>query len=147
MLMIGVDVLLVARMAGTSVAMIERVYGHFRNLSYSKPNPGSTEREGCTRALIWVASSERTISPCIEDVRSVNCNPLSSSTLPHDSFLLDRLILEDDHPLRLRLGGLVKCCFFPLESSVCSATRVLRLIIWRRTKKESHDDTYAERHH
>ena len=32
--MAGVDVLLVARMAGTSVAMIERVYGHFRNQSY-----------------------------------------------------------------------------------------------------------------
>ncbi len=34
MLMAGVDVLLVARMAGTSVAMIERVCGHFRNQSY-----------------------------------------------------------------------------------------------------------------
>jgi integrase len=34
MLMTGVDVLLVARMAGTSVAMIERVYGHFHNQSY-----------------------------------------------------------------------------------------------------------------
>jgi integrase len=34
MLMTGVDVLLIARMAGTSVAMIERVYGHFRNQSY-----------------------------------------------------------------------------------------------------------------
>jgi integrase len=34
MLLAGVDVLLVARMAGTSVAMIERVYGHFRNQSY-----------------------------------------------------------------------------------------------------------------
>ena len=31
MLMAGVDVLLVARMAGTSVAMIERVDRHFRN--------------------------------------------------------------------------------------------------------------------
>jgi integrase len=30
MLMAGVDVLLVARMAGTSIAMIERVYGRFR---------------------------------------------------------------------------------------------------------------------
>jgi integrase len=36
MLMAGVDVLLVARMAGTSVAMIERVYGHFRNQSYQE---------------------------------------------------------------------------------------------------------------
>ena len=34
MLMAGVDVLLVARMAGTSVAMVERVYGHFRNQTY-----------------------------------------------------------------------------------------------------------------
>jgi hypothetical protein len=34
MLIAGVDVLLVARMAGTSVAMIARVYGHFRNQSY-----------------------------------------------------------------------------------------------------------------
>ncbi len=31
--MAGVDVLLVARMAGTSVAMIERVYGRFRGVS------------------------------------------------------------------------------------------------------------------
>ncbi len=30
-LMMGVDVMTVARMAGTSVAMIEKVYGHFRN--------------------------------------------------------------------------------------------------------------------
>src|SRR5208337_1761781 len=36
MLVAGVDVLLVARMAGTSVAMIERVYGHFRNQSYQE---------------------------------------------------------------------------------------------------------------
>ncbi len=36
MLMAGVDVLLVARRAGTSVAMIERVYGHFRNQSYQE---------------------------------------------------------------------------------------------------------------
>jgi hypothetical protein len=36
MLMAGVDVLLVARMAGTSVAMIERVYGYFRNQSYQE---------------------------------------------------------------------------------------------------------------
>ncbi len=35
MLMEGVDVLLVARMAGTSVKMIETVYGHFRTQSYS----------------------------------------------------------------------------------------------------------------
>ena len=32
----GVDVLLVARMAGRSVAMIERVYGHCRNESYQE---------------------------------------------------------------------------------------------------------------
>jgi hypothetical protein len=43
MLMAGVDVLLVAQMAGTG-AITERGYGHSRNLSYSKPNPGSTER-------------------------------------------------------------------------------------------------------
>jgi hypothetical protein len=34
MLMVGVEMLLVACMAGTSVAMRERVYGHFRNQSY-----------------------------------------------------------------------------------------------------------------
>lgn len=34
MLMVGVDVLLVARMAGTSVSMVERVYGHFRSRSW-----------------------------------------------------------------------------------------------------------------
>ena len=34
MLMAGVDVLLVAKMAGTSLKMIEQVYGHFRNQSY-----------------------------------------------------------------------------------------------------------------
>ena len=44
MLMAGVDVLLVARMAGTSVAMIERVYGHFRNQSYQEAQASSTER-------------------------------------------------------------------------------------------------------
>lgn len=35
MLMAGVDVLLVAKMAGTSVKMIETVYGHFRTQSYA----------------------------------------------------------------------------------------------------------------
>lgn len=30
-LMAGNDVATVARMAGTSIAMVERVYGHFRN--------------------------------------------------------------------------------------------------------------------
>jgi integrase len=34
-LMAGVDVLLVARMAGTSVKMIESVYGHFKTQSYT----------------------------------------------------------------------------------------------------------------
>jgi integrase len=34
MLMAGVDALLVARMAGTSVAMIEQVYGHFRSQTF-----------------------------------------------------------------------------------------------------------------
>jgi hypothetical protein len=34
MLMAGIEVFLVARLAGTSVAMIEHVYGHFRNQSY-----------------------------------------------------------------------------------------------------------------
>ncbi len=34
MLMAGVDAMLVARMAGTSVKMIESVYGHFRTASY-----------------------------------------------------------------------------------------------------------------
>ena len=33
--MAGLDVLLVARMAGTSVKMIETVYGHFRTQSYA----------------------------------------------------------------------------------------------------------------
>jgi len=31
--MTGVEVLFVTSMAGTSVAMVERVYGHFRNQS------------------------------------------------------------------------------------------------------------------
>ena len=44
MLMAGVDVLLVARMAGTSVAMIERVYGHFRNQSYQEAQASSIGR-------------------------------------------------------------------------------------------------------
>jgi integrase len=35
MLMAGVDAMLVARMAGTSVKMIETVYGHFRTASYA----------------------------------------------------------------------------------------------------------------
>jgi integrase len=33
-LMAGIDVLLVARMAGTSLAQVERTYGHFRNQSF-----------------------------------------------------------------------------------------------------------------
>ena len=44
MLMAGVDVLLVARMAGTSVAMIERVYGHFRSQSYQEAQARSMGR-------------------------------------------------------------------------------------------------------
>ena len=47
MLMAGVDVLLVARMAGTSVAMIERVYGHFRTSPTRKPRQGLTGRGQC----------------------------------------------------------------------------------------------------
>ena len=50
MLMAGVDVLLVARMAGTSVAMIERVYGHFRNQSYQEAQAW-LDRERATRGL------------------------------------------------------------------------------------------------
>ena len=44
------DVLLVARMAGTSVAMIERVYGHFRNHSYQDAQ-ARLDRETVTRGL------------------------------------------------------------------------------------------------
>ncbi|MGB0070558.1 MAG: hypothetical protein WBQ11_21250 [Isosphaeraceae bacterium] len=50
MLMAGVDVLMVARMAGTSVAMIERVYGHFRNQSYQVAQ-ARLDRERATRGL------------------------------------------------------------------------------------------------
>ncbi len=50
MLMAGVDVLLVACMAGTSVAMIERVYGHFRNQSY-KEAQARLDRERERRGL------------------------------------------------------------------------------------------------
>ena len=50
MLMAGVDVLLVARMAGTSVAMIERVYGHFRNQSYQDAQ-AKLDSERATRGL------------------------------------------------------------------------------------------------
>jgi integrase len=50
MLMAGVDVLLVARMAGTSVAMIERVYGHFRNQSYQDAQ-AKLDRERAIRGL------------------------------------------------------------------------------------------------
>jgi integrase len=49
-LMTGVDVLLVARMAGTSVAMIERVYGHFRNQSYQDAQ-ARLDRERAARGL------------------------------------------------------------------------------------------------
>jgi integrase len=49
-LMAGVNVLLVARMAGTSVAMIERVYGHFRNQSYQDAQ-ARLDRERATRGL------------------------------------------------------------------------------------------------
>ena len=50
MLMAGVDVLLVARMAGTSVAMVERVYGHFRNQSYQDAQ-ARLDRERAARGL------------------------------------------------------------------------------------------------
>ena len=50
MRMANVDVLLVARMAGTSVAMIERVYGHFRNQSYQDAQ-ARLDRERATRGL------------------------------------------------------------------------------------------------
>ena len=42
--------MLVARMAGTSVAMIERVYGHFRNQSYQEAQ-ARLERERAMRGL------------------------------------------------------------------------------------------------
>jgi integrase len=50
MLMANVDVLLVARMAGTSVAMIEQVYGHFRNQSYQDAQ-AKLDRERSIRGL------------------------------------------------------------------------------------------------
>jgi len=50
MLMAGVDAFLVARMADTSVAMIERVYGHFRNQSYQGAQ-ARLDRERATRGL------------------------------------------------------------------------------------------------
>ena len=46
MLMAGVDV----RMAGTSVAMIERVYRHFRNQFYQEAQ-ARLDRERATRGL------------------------------------------------------------------------------------------------
>jgi integrase len=61
MLMAGVDVLLVARMAGTSVAMIERVYGHFRNQSYQE-----------TQAKLDCDRAARALRP-----RSLRANELS----------------------------------------------------------------------
>ena len=42
--------MLVARMEGTSVAMIERVYGHFRNQSYQEAQ-ARLERERAMRGL------------------------------------------------------------------------------------------------
>ena len=51
--MAGVDVL-VARMAGTSVAMIERVYGHFRNQSYQEAQ-ARLDRERATRGRLIVS--------------------------------------------------------------------------------------------
>jgi integrase len=50
LLMAGVDILSVARMAGTSVAMIERVYGHFRNESYQEAQ-ARLDREWAKRGL------------------------------------------------------------------------------------------------
>jgi hypothetical protein len=50
MLMAGVDVLLVARMAGTSVAMIERLYGHCRNQSYQEAQT-RLDKERAARGL------------------------------------------------------------------------------------------------
>jgi integrase len=50
MLTAGVDVLLVARMAGTSVAMIELAYGHFRNQSNQEAQ-AKLDRERASRGL------------------------------------------------------------------------------------------------
>jgi hypothetical protein len=48
--MAGEDVLLVARMAGTSVAMIEWIYGHLRNQSYQEAQ-APLDRERAAREL------------------------------------------------------------------------------------------------
>jgi hypothetical protein len=50
MFMAGVDVLLVARMSGKSVAVIERVYGHFRSQSYQDAQ-ARLDREQAARWL------------------------------------------------------------------------------------------------
>ena len=47
--MAGVDVLLIAHMVGSSVAMVERVYGHCRNQSYQEAQAG-LDRERAARA-------------------------------------------------------------------------------------------------
>jgi hypothetical protein len=48
--MAGADVLLVARIPENSVAMIERVYGHFRNQSYQEAQ-ARLDRERAARGL------------------------------------------------------------------------------------------------
>ncbi len=45
-LMAGIDVLLVARMAGTSLSQVERTYGHFRNQSFVDAQARLDERRG-----------------------------------------------------------------------------------------------------
>jgi hypothetical protein len=50
MLMAVVDVLLVAQKSGTSAAVIERVYGHFRNESYQDAQ-ARLDRERAARGL------------------------------------------------------------------------------------------------
>jgi hypothetical protein len=59
MLKAGMDVLLVARMAGTSVAMIERVYGHFRSQSYREAQARLDRVRGDTRSIAGGETCER----------------------------------------------------------------------------------------
>jgi hypothetical protein len=87
--MAGVDVLLVARMAGTSVAMIERVYGHFRNQSYQEAQ-ARLDLEKATRGL-WprlLRANEQ--SPAIGLTLFVRspCLPFQFITLPRNRRLV-----------------------------------------------------------
>lgn len=62
-LMAGLDTKIVARLAGTSTAMVERVYGPFRAQSLADAE-ARLDRERASRGLLILAEQSERIIPC-----------------------------------------------------------------------------------